>query len=59
MRGFLLGGLIAYGYEYFGKFRAALLMHAGVNYVVALCISFLISKELMQWKTTRFLIGEK
>lgn len=34
-------------------------INAGVNFVVAISVSFLISSILMQWKVTRFLIGEK
>ena len=34
-------------------------INAGVNFVVALIVSFLISSVLMRWKATRFLIGEK
>ncbi len=34
-------------------------LHAGINFVVALVCSFLISSLLMRWKVTRFLIGEK
>lgn len=34
-------------------------IHAGINFVVALVGSFLISSILMTWKVTRFLIGEK
>ena len=34
-------------------------IHAGVNFVTALVISFLISSLLMRWKGTRILIGEK
>ncbi|MBR1771057.1 MAG: HAD hydrolase-like protein [Lachnospiraceae bacterium] len=46
--GFLLGGLIAYGYEYFGKFRAALLMHAGVNLLVY-SISYAAGRDNAAW----------
>ena len=34
-------------------------INAGVNFVVAILGSFLISSILMRWKGTRFLIGEK
>ena len=34
-------------------------IHAGINFIVALVCSFLISGVLMRWKVTRFLIGEK
>lgn len=34
-------------------------IHAGVNFIIALTGSFLISLFLMHWKITRFLIGEK
>ena len=34
-------------------------LHAGINFVVALGVSFIISSILMKWKVTRFLIGEK
>ena len=34
-------------------------LNAGINFVVALAVSFLISSILIRWKTTRFLIGEK
>lgn len=34
-------------------------INAGVNFVVAIMGSFLISSILMHWKGTRFLIGEK
>ena len=33
-------------------------IHAGINFIVALAGSFLISSVLMKWKVTRFLIGE-
>ena len=34
-------------------------IHAGINFIVALVCSFIISSVLMRWKVTRFLIGEK
>ena len=34
-------------------------IHAGVNFIIALTGSFLISLFLMHWKITRFLIGEE
>ena len=34
-------------------------INTGVNFILALAGSFLISVFLMKWKTTRFLIGEK
>lgn len=34
-------------------------IHAGINVIVAVVCSFLISCLLMRWKVTRFLIGEK
>ena len=34
-------------------------IHAGINFIVALVCSFIISSVLMHWKVTRFLIGEK
>ena len=34
-------------------------VNAGVNFVVAIIGAFFISEFLMEWKATRFLIGEK
>ena len=34
-------------------------INAGVNFIVAIAGSFVISALLMRWKSTRFLIGEK
>ena len=34
-------------------------LHAGINFVIALAGSFIISSILMRWKATIFLIGEK
>ena len=34
-------------------------LHAGINFIVALTCSYLISIMLMRWKVTRLLIGEK
>lgn len=34
-------------------------INAGVNFIVAITGSFLISTLLMRWKVTRFLVGEK
>ena len=34
-------------------------LHAGVNFVMAIVGSFIISAFLMRWKVTRFLVGEK
>ncbi len=39
MYGFLMGCLIAYGYEFFGDFRVALAAHAGAN-ILVYCLSY-------------------
>ena len=34
-------------------------LHATINFVIAFCVSYFISKVLMKWKFTRLLIGER
>lgn len=48
--GFLMGCLLAYGYEYFGKFAVPVLIHIVAN-VLAYCVPFrnLLAKTLPGW----------
>lgn len=50
MYGFLMGCLIAYGYEFFGDFRVALAIHAGAN-ILVYCLSYtaLAGTAFMSW----------
>lgn len=48
--GFLMGCLIAYGYEYFGKFRVALSAHAGAN-ILVYCLTYtpVVRSGVVSW----------
>jgi len=48
--GFLMGCLIAYGYEYFGKFRVAFSAHAGAN-ILVYCLAYtpLVNSSFVSW----------
>ncbi len=39
--------------------RVKPIVNAGINFLAAAVLSFLLSRLLMRWKVTRFLIGEK
>ena len=50
MYGFLMGCLIAYGYEFFGDFKMALAAHAGAN-ILVYCLSYtaLARTKFVSW----------